>query len=158
MTKGTDYDPLASKEGDDRLDDDEFELEVADIVPVGAWAAMVTDVHKQQSAAGNPMWVWELIIAEGPGAGQKLRTYTAITTAAAWKVAQVLAALGLLSEDGKAKFKTSDARGKWCIANIVHEKFEGMPRASIGKMEPWPKSRKKKPNIKQYLIGEDTPF
>jgi hypothetical protein len=123
--------------------DDVFELDGLDeidskfLVPDGDYELKVTDVTKDVSKSGNPMWVWDLVIVSGPEAGKEFKTWTAITAGALWKLVQVLAAIGL--HDGKSKkvrFSRDEAIGKRCIGVLKQEEYNGRMSSKIDALRP----------------------
>lgn len=98
----------------------------------------VIDVEKGTSQSNNPMWTWFFAVNEGPHAGKELRTYTALTPAAMWKLREVCEALGL-GEGGKtAKFTKKDAIGRLCVLNLEVQEYKGVKRSSIVSCTPHP--------------------
>ena len=143
------YDPASTETGASQGELFEADLSEASI-PAGAYAAQLTDLFKDVSSSGNDMWVWEFTIAEGQHLGQTLRTYTALTASAVWKLAQVVRALGLPMKDNRACFSHKDAIGRWVILGVKTGSYQGVPRAEIGDVKPWPVDR-------QHPV-EATPF
>ncbi len=102
----------------------------------GKYPAKLIGLDKATSAAGNPMWVWLFVVLVGPGAGQQLKIYTALTSAAMWKLGEVLAALRL-GQPGKAsQFKKSDAIGKFCILDCEDSEYKGRKQTQANTVLP----------------------
>ncbi|KKL55842.1 hypothetical protein LCGC14_2251370 [marine sediment metagenome] len=119
------------------IDSDEFSLDLpteeeadannAFSVPDGEYAAVVIDLEKQYSKAGNPMWVWDFELLadnpEDPHFGKQFRAWTALTPAAMWKVAEFLEALELGKPGEKVKFKKSDVINRRALLSMVQEDY-----------------------------------
>jgi hypothetical protein len=123
--------------------EDTFELDGLDeidskfLVPDGDYKMKVTDVVKDVSKAGNPMWIWDFAITAGPEAGKEFKLWTAITAGALWKLVQVLAAIGL--HDGKSKkvrFSRSEAIGRECMGTLQQEEYNGRMSSKIDSVRP----------------------
>lgn len=81
------------------------EAEVNDFsaLPAGTYLVKVREIDTAaKSAAGNPMWVWQYDVVDGPEevddsarrSSGRLWERTALTEAAAWKLKQIFTALG----------------------------------------------------------------
>jgi len=148
-------------------DDDEFDVDLGEdnggglLLPTGYYEAVLTDLDKGQSNAGNPMWVWQLRLtgnlaqkvggnASGkmkiePGDqklnGREFRIYTAITPAAMWKLRETLLAFGLSTgKEKNSKFKKADAIRRMCIVHLVDDEYQDVKRSSVKKALPHPES------------------
>ena len=121
----------------------------------GDYEATLSDLEKSFSKAGNPMWVWHFKLNGGSFTGYTYRYYTAVTPAAMWKVAQVVAALGL-SQDGKtANFTKSDAIGKPALLRLEEETWDGQTRINISEIMP---TRQSTPTPAAAAPNDAVPF
>lgn len=123
--------------------DDEFELEGLDeidskfLVPDGDYKFKLIEIEKDTSNSGNPMWVWDFTIVEGPEAGKEFRLWTVTTASAMWKMVQVLVALGLHDgESASVKFKRSDAIGRMCMGTMEQQTYQGRMSSKIKEVFP----------------------
>ena len=122
--------------------DDEFTVEGLDEgdskfkIPEGEYKMRLIDLVKETSKAGNPMWVWTFTVVSGEHEGIELKTWTALTPAAMWKLTEVLQALGLPSDGKRANFKKKDALGKECIAVVEDSEYQGRVNSSISNLKP----------------------
>jgi hypothetical protein len=126
-------------------DDDSFEVQLPSdeeeaskwVVPEGEYDARVVGLEKEESNAGNPMYVWEFELL-GPGElkGRTFKSWTALTPAAMWKVREVLEALGLGESGKKAKFTKKDAIGRRCTLDIQDDEYEGKLRSTVKTVLP----------------------
>jgi hypothetical protein len=89
------------------------------------------------------MWIWEFTICEGPHAGKKLPVFTALTQAAAWKLAQVVRGLELPMQGNKVRFTPKQAIGKYAHIHTSLGSYQGQPRANIDNVKPWPAGQPK---------------
>ena len=123
--------------------DDVFEIDMGtanvdnrqDPTP-GDYEAKLVNLEKAHSKAGNPMWVWHFKLDGGAFSGYQYRYYTAVTPAAMWKVAQVVAALGLSADGQTARFSKSDAIGKPALLRLEEETWDGQKRLNISEILP----------------------
>lgn len=129
-----------------KAEDESFDVEVPSKddqmkVPVGECTVVLVNIEKSKSKAGNPMWVWTVVVADGRGAGEELKIYTAMTPAAMWKLTETMVAFGLAEpsdEAVKVKFAKSDAMGRRAIAVIEADEYNDSPRASVAKLKAHP--------------------
>lgn len=141
----------------DDEDDDNFTIDgdlTGNLPPEGDYIGKLIDLTKEESKAGNPMWVWEVELVSrveyhsDEFAGWSKKVYTALTEAAMWKVNETLQAFGLgRVEDGriKANFRKGQAMGTHCIMIIEHGEYNGQPTADIAKLLPHPEGAGYKP-------------
>ena len=128
--------PVVDSEGDDSF---EADITTAAQVPAGTYPAQLTDLYKDVSSSGNDMWVWEFTIGStSPEAGKTLLAFTALTPAAAWKLAQVVRGLKLPMNGNKAAFSKKDAIGRWAHLVVSVGSYQGQPRSQIDNVKPWP--------------------
>lgn len=119
-----------------------FELDLSDpnvtgVVPEGVYPAYLSDLQKDTSQKGDPMWVWYFTPLVSFSTNT-LRLYTVLTPNAAWKVMETLKALGLGNPGEKAKFTKEDALNRLCSLEIIHEEYRGQMRASVRAVLPHP--------------------
>jgi len=109
------------------------------MIPEGKYAVQLIDVEKSESQAGNPMWIWDFEVVGTEHSGFTLRSYTAITPAALWKLSETLEALGLSEGGGQlAKFSKSAAIGRRCVAIVKDSTYNEKTRSSIENLEKHP--------------------
>lgn len=117
-----------------------FEVDLTDVsgtIPEGAYAATCTDIDQQVSKGGNPMFVWTFQIAAGPHKGKEFKSFTALTPAAMWKVAETVEALGVGQVGGVVKFTRSDVIGKACGIVIEDDDYNGRKQSRIASVIPY---------------------
>lgn len=118
---------------------DEFEIDLSDVqdnfkVPEGSYMAKCIDVVQGLSKAGNPMYTWTFVLTSSKFAGRDFKSFTAVTPAAMWKVAETVEALGIGKTGGVVKFKRSDVLNKDCGLLIETSEYEGNERSQIAKV------------------------
>lgn len=118
---------------------DNFEVDLSNVqdnfkIPDGLYKVKCTDVEQGVSKAGNPQFVWTFEVAEGDYIGREFKSFTAITPAAMWKVAETVQALGVGQTGTVVKFKRTDVIGKECGAQIDISEYNGQERSSITKV------------------------
>lgn len=123
--------------------DESFELDLSDptitgVVPQGEYIARLVGVEKDISKAGNPTWVWEFVLLNSPVPTNSLKMWTALTSAAMWKVIENLTALGLAKAGEKANFNKSDAINRLCRVVIVHGERNNRINTDIERVLPYP--------------------
>lgn len=108
--------------------------ESAFLVPDGTYKAKCIDIVQDVSKSGNPMFIWDFEIIEGNYKGKTFKSWTAITPAAMWKVAETVQALGVGQTGQVVKFKKGDVINKLC--GIVMEQYEynGKPTSRIARV------------------------
>ena len=71
-----------------------FEVDLTNVqdssfaIPDGTYKAKCIDITQDVSKSGNPMFIWEFEITEGDYRGRTFKSWTAVTPAAMWKVAE----------------------------------------------------------------------
>lgn len=118
---------------------DNFEVDLSDVqngftIPDGNYKVKCIDVEQGVSKAGNPQFIWTFNIADGQYAGREFKSFTAITPAAMWKVAETVEALGIGQTGSVVKFKRTDVIGKECGALIEQSEYNGNTRSQISKV------------------------
>ena len=117
-------------------------------IPDGEYAVRVTNVNKEESKKGNPMFVWDFEVCDGEHTGHSGRVYTALTPAALWKLSETVEALGL-GENGQAvKFSKQKALGRRAMAQFEAEEYNEKWNSKIQKLFPHPEGP----------IMDDVPF
>lgn len=127
---------------DPDIDPNNFEFDIGNQgkIEPGDYEMRIDDVVKDTSNSGNKMWNWHLTFTQGQFAGRTLINYTALTDAAAWKVAEMYEACGIEADDnGIGRFRKSDVVGVLVMARITNEIYEGRERPSIDTVAPHPK-------------------
>lgn len=125
--------------------DDDFSFDMTGVdlnanfrIPAGDYVGKLVALEKGTSKAGNPQWIWTFAITHGEYAGKEFKLFTALTPAAAWKVAETLLALGLGEAGSSVKFKRQDALNRRCILHIVDDTYNGQERSTLEKILPHP--------------------
>lgn len=119
---------------------DAFEVDLSDVqdqsyaIPDGTYKAKCIEVSQDVSKSGNPMFVWEFEIADGQYAGRTFKSWTAITPAAMWKVAETVIALGIGQQGQVVKFKRQDVLNKECGLVIEQDEYNGKPTSRISRV------------------------
>lgn len=127
--------------GNPQNNNDSFEVDLTGVevgggftVPDGVYRVRCINVEQSVSKGGNPMFVFEFEISEGPKAGFKSKVFTAITPAAMWKVAETVIALGVGQEGSMVKFKRSEVINKECGAHFETSEYNGQNRSQITRL------------------------
>jgi hypothetical protein len=118
--------------------DDVFEEDFSSdllLIPEGQHPARLTEVERTTSKSGNPMYVWDFIVTDGPAQGMTCRMWTSLAPAARWRVMQTLQGLGLDAEGQVVRFSRSQIVGLPCLITIQHRDFDGAPAASIQRVD-----------------------
>lgn len=119
---------------------DKFEVDLTNVqensftIPDGNYKVKCTEVEQGVSKAGNPQFIWSFEISEGNHLGFQLKSFTAITPAAMWKVAETVQALGVGQTGEVVKFNRSDVVGKECGALVEQSEYNGNIRSQISKV------------------------
>ena len=120
---------------------DTFELDLTNVdnsggfhIPEGTYRAKLIEVEQSVSKGGNPMFVWTFEISAGEHAGFQLKSFTAITPAAMWKVAETVEALGVGQTGTVVKFKRSDVINRECGLVVEDNDYNGSVRSSISRV------------------------
>ena len=119
---------------------DTFEVDLSNVenngftIPEGSYRAKLVDVEQSVSKGGNPMFVWTFEVSNGDHAGFQLKSFTAITPAAMWKVAETVEALGIGQTGTTVKFKRSDVIGKECGLVVENGEYNGNTRSQISRV------------------------
>ena len=120
---------------------DGFEIDLTEVheggqqcIPDGLYQVKCVDIDQSVSKGGNPMFVWDFEIVDGPNKGFLTKVFTAITPAAMWKVAETVQALGVGQSGQVVKFKRSDVIGKICGALIEQTEYNGSTRSQISRV------------------------
>lgn len=121
---------------------DSFEVDLSGVedqsyaIPSGTYKAKCIDVQQDVSKSGNPMFVWEFELVGGQYAGRTFRSWTAITPAAMWKVAETVIALGVGQQGQVVKFKRGDVIGKLCGLILEQDDYNGKTTSKVTKVIP----------------------
>ena len=121
--------------GNDNFEVDLTGVEVGGLtIPDGVYKVRCVNVEQTVSKGGNPMFVWDFEVSEGPKTGFKSKVFTAITPAAMWKVAETVIALGVGQQGSVVKFKRSDVLNKECGALFETSEYNGQNRSQIARV------------------------
>ena len=119
---------------------EDFQIDLTEVkensytIPDGLYKVKCTNIEQSISKGGNPMFVWDFEVQDGPNAGFMCKVFSAIAPAAMWKVAETVQALGVGQTGQVVKFKRTDVIGKICGALIEQSEYEGKMRSSITKV------------------------
>lgn len=114
-----------------------FEVDLTNVqdssfaIPNGTYKAKCINVTQEVSKGGNPMFTWEFEIAEGEYSGKTFKSWTAITPAAMWKVAETVIALGVGQTGQVVKFKKGDVVGKFCGLVMEQDEYNGRMTSKV---------------------------
>lgn len=118
---------------------DSFEIDLTNIegnlaIPDGVYRAKCINVEQTVSKSGNPMFVWDFELLDADFTGRTIKSWTAITPAAMWKVAETVMALGVGQSGEVVKFKQSDVINKECGVVIEATEYNGRTSPSISRV------------------------
>ena len=137
--------PFGNPNGNNNSNDGEFSVDLSGagegggdrfLVQEGKHPCKVTDLVRETSKSGNPMFVWDFTVTAGPDAGKDLRLWTVLTPAALWKLKQVAEALDLPVDNGKTDF--SKAVGRRCVVVNEHGDYNGRKVNRVQEVEAHP--------------------
>ena len=117
-----------------------FEIDLTDVqessfaIPDGTYKAKCIDITQDVSKSGNPMFIWDFEIIEGNYKGKTFKSWTAITPAAMWKVAETVQALGVGQTGQVVKFKKGDVINKLCGIVMEQDEYNGKPASKIARV------------------------
>jgi len=117
-------------------DVDLTDVDSAFVIPDGDYVVSCVDIEQSISQAQNPMIIWTFAIKDGEHKGKEFKSFTALTAAAMWKVAETVAALGIGSVGTKVKFTRPDVVGRECIAKIEVGEYKSQKRSQIANVRP----------------------
>jgi hypothetical protein len=124
---------------------DAFTVDLTDVddglaIPDGSYKAKCIDVTQGVSKTGNPMFIWEFELVgdecEGKYKGRTIKSWTAITPAAMWKVAETVIALGVGQAGQVVKFNRSDVLNKLCGLVIEEDEYNGRKTSRVRNVIP----------------------
>lgn len=116
---------------------DSFEVDLTNVetggftIPDGVYKVRCMNVEQSVSKGGNPMFVWDFEVVDGPHKGFKSKVFTAITPSAMWKVAETVIALGVGQQGSVVKFRRQDVLNKECGALFETTEYNGQNRSQI---------------------------
>lgn len=118
---------------------DNFEIDLSEVqsgftIPDGIYRVKCIDVEQTVSKSGNPMFAWTFEVSAGPHAGFQSKSFTALTPAAMWKVAEIVEALGVGQTGQVVKFKRTDVINKECGAMFEQDEYNGNTRSQISRV------------------------
>lgn len=106
-------------------------------IPEGFYRVRCVDVIPDISQAGNNMWVWTFAVTKGKHQGTELKTWTALTARALWKLVEVGEALKLDVIDGRVRFRKSKPEnnpiGRECYVKVIDSEYQGRISSKIDK-------------------------
>ena len=114
-----------------------FEVDLTNVqdssfaIPDGTYKAKCIDITQDVSKSGNPMFIWEFEITEGDYRGRTFKSWTAVTPAAMWKVAETVQALGVGQTGQVVKFKKGDVINKLSGIVMEQDEYNGKPTSRI---------------------------
>lgn len=121
---------------------DVYEEDFTDVVGGFALAAeglhhaKVIDFSLTESKAGNPQYVWQILITAGPSKGIEVRYWTSLLPQARWKVVEALEAIGIEASGTVARFRRGDVIGRPCIIEVVHDTYQDRDTHKIQRVLP----------------------
>lgn len=118
---------------------DAFEVDLTDVqdsfaIPDGKYKAKCIDVQQDVSKSGNPMFVWQFALVGGQYDGRTFKSWTALTPAAMWKVAETVIALGIGQTGQTVKFKRGDVLNKECGLVLEQSEYNGKATTRIARV------------------------
>lgn len=118
---------------------DTFEVDLTDVqegytIPDGVYKARCVELEQSVSQAGNPMFVWSFVITDGPYTGKSFKSWTAITPAAMWKIAETVQALGIGQTGQVVRFKRADVINRDCGLLIEADEYNGKPSSKVSRV------------------------
>jgi hypothetical protein len=123
--------------------DEEFSVDYTGVqegfplYPEGDYHAVIEDIKKGTSKAGNPQWEWYFKITHGELKNATVRDWTSMLPQALFKSLAHLSVLGLAKANQPAKFKKSQVVGQPVILRITHgEDQKGKPRHEVEMLLP----------------------
>jgi hypothetical protein len=119
-------------------------------IPGKKWYTMkLLDVVEEISrSSSNPMWTWEFVITSGSYAGRTFKMWTVLTDDAAWKVIEVLEALGVdCPPEEEIKLPRKEVIGVGCEGYVVDDAGQDGDGefSKLNKIRPHPKGAGYKP-------------
>lgn len=126
--------PGVASSGTDTFEVDLSSVENTNTIPEGNYRAKLVDVEQSVSKGGNPMFIWTFEVSEGDHRGFQLKSFTALTPAAMWKVAETVEALGVGQTGTVVKFKRSDVLNRECGLVVEDREYNGTTRSSIARV------------------------
>lgn len=120
-------------------EDNTFSIDLTDqtdpnVIEEGDYIGKLIGVDKTTSKSGNPMWVWDFVIMEGPHAGKEYRLFTAIIPSALWKLNETLQALGVGGFGKTVSFKPQDVLNTKVVMTISDNEYNGQTRSQLDKI------------------------
>lgn len=105
-----------------------------DLIPEGNYNAIVTAQEVRESQSSEYPYInWTLTINGGEHDNRKLWTMTSLSPKAAFRLKEMLVALGEKKEDLTGDFELDPEKyvGKGVIIQVIHEKYEGTMRERV---------------------------
>lgn len=92
-------------------------------LPEGQYHVVVSDVENKRSSAGNPMWLFHLVVLDGPYRGRKLTDQVTFTENGIKRVKFVLSHLADVDVSGKVNLSDALRKfpGKQALASVTIE-------------------------------------
>lgn len=125
-------------------EDDVFSVDLTDAqssfqITPGTYPAKVIGVEKGLSkTSGNPMFTFTFVIMSGEFAGREFKNFCSLSPAAAFKLAEVVTALGLGVIGSTSSFTRNQAINKAVMLKIEDDTYQGEDRSTIKKVLPHP--------------------
>jgi hypothetical protein len=130
--------------------DEEFTQEVPvgsssgiKLIPDGTYVAKLSDIKKDYSSSGNPMYVMDFTVMGPPevadAVGWDGRFWASCVPAAMWKTIQTFQALGLQVKEGDTlRFKKSDVLNRGVTITVVKSTYNEQERSKITEVKAHP--------------------
>lgn len=100
-------------------------------VPAGGYVLKATAANKDTSSKGNPMVVWDFVIAKGPKKGKRYRERTMLMPKNLWYLRQLLEGMGVKVPAKMVNLNVSKYVGKLVGARLANDSYEGKPQSTI---------------------------
>jgi Protein of unknown function (DUF669) len=100
-------------------------------IPEGEYLCKIVSFSAKKSQKGNPMFQWELEIADGEQKGRKVNHYNALVKNAMWKLKQDLVAAGVVLEK-LSDFRTDMMWGREVMVKITPRPDKGYDTEILG--------------------------
>jgi hypothetical protein len=113
-------------------------------LPEGVYDIQVLDGKQTTSKQQNPQIELQCEIAHGEFTGRKFRLWYSLLPQAAWKLRDMLDAIGVeyTEHDGKLRFDLDEVIGGFIRATATPGEYQGKPKNDWTKEEPSPLSNK----------------
>ncbi len=118
------------------------EVEDFELLPAGVYPVAVTNVEESENPgpSGYTYLNWEFTITEGEWENRKQWTITSLSPKSAFRLREVLVALGADPEELNApegvEIEPTDYMGANCLISVAQESYEGVLRNVVKGVHP----------------------